>query len=161
MTDGLGQRVSALETNAPTKVSDLTNDKKYQTETEVSAAINKAVAAADHLKRKSVASTGDIDLKAADAAQYIYMVPKGTAGTSDKYDEYMVIDGVLEKMGDWKVDLSGYVQKETGKGLSTNDYTSADKQKVTNMEKTMDARITASMATGTEVNAMLDELFGS
>ena len=151
VTDGLGQRVSALETNAPTKVGDLTNDKKYQTETEVSAAINKAVAAADHLKRKSVASTGDIDLKAADAAQYIYMVPKGTAGTSDKYDEYM----------DWKVDLSGYVQKEAGKGLSTNDYTSADKQKVTNMEKTMDARITASMATDTEVNAMLDELFGS
>ena len=160
VTDGLGQRVSALETNAPTKVGDLTNDKKYQTETEVSA-INKAVAAADHLKRKIVASTGDIDLKAADAAQYIYMVPKGTAGTSDKYDEYMVIDGVLEKMGDWKVDLSGYVQKEAGKGLSTNDYTSADKQKVTNMEKTMDARITASMATDTEVNAMLDELFGS
>ena len=159
VTDGLGQRVSALETNAPTKVSDLTNDKKYQTETEVSAAINKAVAAADHLKRKNVASTGNIDLKAADAAQYIYMVPKGTAGTSDKYDEY--IDGVLEKMGDWKVDLSGYVQKEAGKGLSTNDYTSADKQKVTNMEKTMDARITASMATDTEVNAMLDELFGS
>lgn len=77
VTDGLGQRVSALETNAPTKVGDLTNDKKYQTETEVSAAINKAVAAADHLKRKTVASTGDIDLKAADAAQYIYMVPKG------------------------------------------------------------------------------------
>ena len=158
VTDGLGQRVSALETNTPTKVSDLTNDKKYQTETEVSAAINKAVAAADHLKRKNVASTGNIDLK---AAEYIYMVPKGTAGTSDKYDEYMVIDGVLEKMGDWKVDLSGYVQKEAGKGLSTNDYTSADKQKVTNMEKTMDARITASMATDTEVNAMLDELFGS
>ena len=89
------------------------------------------------------------------------MVPKGTAGTSDKYDEYMVIDGVLEKMGDWKVDLSGYVKKEAGKGLSTNDYTSADKQKVTNMEKTMNARITASMATDTEVNAMLDELFGS
>ena len=31
VTDGLGQSVSALETNAPTKVSDLTNDKKYQT----------------------------------------------------------------------------------------------------------------------------------
>ena len=28
VTDGLGQRVSALETNAPTKVGDLTNDKK-------------------------------------------------------------------------------------------------------------------------------------
>lgn len=162
ISGGIDNSMQAFaETYAPTKVGDLTNDKKYQTETEVSAAINKAVAAADHLKRKIVASTGDIDLKAADAAQYIYMVPKGTADTSDKYDEYMVINGVLEKMGDWKVDLSGYVQKEAGKGLSTNDYTSADKQKVTNMEKTMDARITASMATDTEVNAMLDELFGS
>ena len=84
VTDGLGQRVSALETNAPTKVGDLTNDKKYQTETEVSAAINKAVAAADHLKRKSVASTGDIDLKAADAAQsrrVLLVPPTSTTST--------------------------------------------------------------------------------
>lgn len=147
----------SVDITVPTKVSDLTNDSKFQTDTEVAAAI----AAADHMKRKIVNSTADIDLEAADASQYIYMVKKGSTKTGDKYDEYMVIDGVLEKMGDWKVDLSGYVQKEAGKGLSTNDYTSADKQKVTNMEKTMDARITASMATDTEVNAMLDELFGS
>ena len=119
----------------PTKVGDLTNDKKYQTDTEVSAAISKAVAAADHLKRKIVESTSAIDLKAADASQYIYMVPKGTAGDADKYDEYMVIDGVLEKMGDWGVDLSNYVQKETGKGLSTNDYTNAEKTKLGGIEE--------------------------
>ena len=63
VTDGLGQRVSALETNAPTKVGDLTNDKKYQTETEVSAAINKAVAAADHLKRSVPAYTAGHAIK--------------------------------------------------------------------------------------------------
>ena len=80
-------------------------------------------------------STADIDLKAADASQYIYMVSKGTAGEADKYDEYMVIDGVLEKMGDWGVDLSGYVQKETGKGLSTNDYTTAEKTKLGGIEE--------------------------
>lgn len=118
-----------------TQVGDLTNDKKYQTDTEVSAAISKAVAAADHLKRKIVESTSAIDLKAADASQYIYMVPKGTAGDADKYDEYMVIDGVLEKMGDWGVDLSNYVQKETGKGLSTNDYTDAEKTKLGGIEE--------------------------
>ena len=119
----------------PTKVGDLTNDKKYQTDTEVSTAISKAVAAADHLKRKVVESTSAIDLKAADASQYIYMVPKGSAGDADKYDEYMVIDGVLEKMGDWGVDLSGYVQKEAGKGLSTNDYTTAEKTKLGGIEE--------------------------
>ena len=119
----------------PTKVGDLTNDKKYQTDTEVSTAISKAVAAADHLKRKVVESTSAIDLKAADASQYIYMVPKGSAGDADKYDEYMVIDGVLEKMGDWGVDLSGYVQKEAGKGLSTNDFTTAEKTKLSGIEE--------------------------
>lgn len=130
--NGTAQAITnkAVDIKIPTKVGDLTNDQKFQTETEVSTAISKAVAAADHLKRKIVASTADIDLKAADASQYIYMVPKGTAGDADKYDEYMVINGVLEKMGDWSVDLSGYVQKETGKGLSTNDYTTAEKTKL-------------------------------
>lgn len=118
-----------------TQVGNLTKSQKFQTETQVSTAISKAVAAADHLKRKVVNSTADIDLKAADASQYIYMVSKGTAGEADKYDEYMVIDGVLEKMGDWGVDLSGYVQKETGKGLSTNDYTTAEKTKLGGIEE--------------------------
>ena len=135
--NGTAQAVSnkAVDIKMPTKVGDLTNDQKFQTETEVSTAISKAVAAADHLKRKIVASTADIDLKAADASQAIYMVPKGTAGDADKYDEYMVINGVLEKMGDWGVDLSGYVQKETGKGLSTNDYTTAEKTKLGGIEE--------------------------
>ena len=53
----------------PIKVSDLTNDSKFQTDTEVAAAI----AAADHMKRKIVDSTADIDLDAADASQYIYI----------------------------------------------------------------------------------------
>lgn len=145
----------------PTKVGDLTNDKKYQTDTEVSAAISKAVAAADHLKRKIVESTSAIDLKAADASQYIYMVPKGTAGDADKYDEYMVIDGVLEKMGDWGVDLSNYVQKETGKGLSTNDYTDAEKTKLGGMGTTIDKAIADHTATDAEVSEMLTEVFGA
>lgn len=110
----------------PTKVSDLTNDSKFQTENEVAA----AVAAADHMKRKIVANTDAIDLTADDADQYIYMVLKSSTKTGDKYDEYMVIEGVLEKVGDWAVDLSNYVQKEDGKGLSTNDYTTAEKEKL-------------------------------
>ena len=150
--NGTAQAITnkAVDIKIPTKVGDLTNDQKFQTETEVSTAISKAVAAADHLKRKIVASTADIDLKAADASQYIYMVPKGTAGDADKYDEYMVINGVLEKMGDWGVDLSGYVQKETGKGLSTNDYTADDKTKLDGM----------SIASDADVTAMLTEIFG-
>lgn len=76
------------------------------------AAIAAAVSSADHLKRKIVDSTADINLTAADASQYIYMVKKGTSVTGDTYDEYMVINGALEKVGDWGVDLSDYVKTE-------------------------------------------------
>lgn len=116
----------AVDITVPTKVSDLDNDSKFQTDTEVAAAI----AAADHMKRKIVDSTSDIDLAAEDASQYIYMVKKSSTKTGDKYDEYMVLDGALEKVGDWEVDLSNYQTKEDGKGLSTNDYTNEDKAKL-------------------------------
>lgn len=69
------------------------------TATEIASAIAAAIAGADHLSRVKVTSVDDIDVSADGAEKKIYMVPKGTAGTSDTYDEYMVIDGVLEKSG--------------------------------------------------------------
>lgn len=81
------------------------------TKTEADKAIADAVAAADHLKRKKVDSVDDIDVSAADATQYIYMVPTGLEEDDDKYDEYMVIDGAVEKVGSWEVDLSNYATK--------------------------------------------------
>lgn len=157
----------------PVKVSDLENDAGYQTATEVAA----AVAAADHLKRKKVASVDAIDLTADDADQYIYMVPKTGGKNGDKYDEYLVLDGILEPVGDWKVDLSGYVQKEDGKGLSTNDYTAEDKAKLggiaagaTKVEASdtegaikvngIDVQV-VTISTDAEVAEMLDEVFGT
>ena len=71
--------------------------------------IAEAIAKAPHLERKKVDSVEAIDVAAEDADKYIYMVPK-TAGDGDHYDEYMVIDGAVEKMGDWKVDLSEYAK---------------------------------------------------
>ena len=126
---------------------------KAHTETQVA----QGIAAADHLKRKIVANTDAIDLTAADADKYIYMVLKSSAKSGNKYEEYMVIDGAVEKVGDWEVDLSGYakaadvVAKEDGKGLSSNDYTDADKAKLDSLEA----------ATDEEVAAMLAEVFGT
>lgn len=129
--------LGAVAAAIPTKVSDLENDSKFQTDTDVAAAI----AAADHLKRKKVDSVDDIDVEADDADQYIYMVPKAGGENGDKYDEYMVLDGGVEPVGDWAVDLSGYVQKEDGKGLSTNDYTDADKDKLASVEDGADVNV--------------------
>ena len=106
---------------------------------DIGASIAAAVAAADHLQRKKVDSVEAIDLTADDADRYIYMVPKTGGKNGDKYDEYMVLDGAVEPVGDWKVDLSGYVQeedlsgyvqKEEGKGLSSNDYTDEEMSKL-------------------------------
>lgn len=133
LVNGVEQSISeakGVDITMPTKVSDLTNDSKFQTDTEVAAAI----AAADHMKRKIVTSTDDIDLEAADASQYIYMVPKSKTKTGDKYDEYMVLDGVLEKVGDWEIDLSNYVQKDGDKVLSTNDFTNELLEKLNGIE---------------------------
>ena len=82
------------------------------------------------IKRVIKNSIAEIDVEAEDADQYIYMVPAENAEAGDSYNEYMVIGGVLERVGDWGVDLSDYalasdvntalgnkVDKEVGKSL--------------------------------------------
>jgi len=41
------------------------------------------------------------------------MIPTGLQYDDDKYDEYIVIDGKLEKVGSWEVDLKDYVTKDS------------------------------------------------
>ncbi|MCI8303869.1 MAG: hypothetical protein HFF52_04485 [Lawsonibacter sp.] len=48
------------------------------------------------------------------------------------------------------VDLTGYVEKEAGKGLSSNDYTDEEKARLNSLD----------FAADEEVAAMLDEVFG-
>ena len=87
------------------KLEEKANKSDIYTKTEVEGLI----AAADHLKRITVAGVESINVLADDAEQYIYMVPNTETGN---YDEYMVIDGEVEKVGDWKVDLTDYATKE-------------------------------------------------
>lgn len=141
------------------------------------AAAAAAVAASAHLKRKKVDSVESIDLTAADADLYIYLVPRADAKDGNKYDEYMILDGAVEKVGDWGVDLSGYQQKEDGKGLSANDYTDEEKAKLAGIAEGAtkveasdtpgciksngeDVRV-VTFATDAEVNAVLDAAFGT
>ena len=98
-----------------------------------------------------VESTDEIDVSADDADRYIYLVPNGAEDGDNVCDEYIVVDGALEKIGTTAVDLSGVVEKEEGKGLSTNDFTDADKAKLDSIE----------FATDTEVDEMLDGVFGT
>ena len=143
--NGTAQTITdkAVDIAVPVNVSQLANDSKYQTEEQVAAAI----AAMDHLQRKKVASKDDIDPTATDADKYIYMVPKTGGQNGDKYDEYMVLDGAIEPVGDWAVDLSGYQEKQEGAGL----YPDADKEKLAGMM----------IATDAEVAEVLDAVFSA
>ena len=105
---GLHKGLEDLEALLNTKANASDTYKK----TEIDAAIAAAVAGANHLQRKIVNSKEEIDIAAEDAHLFIYMVPTGLQYEDDKYDEYVIIDGILEKVGSWEVDLTNYVTKD-------------------------------------------------
>lgn len=129
--EGVNNQVSALQTTVADLAKELGDpadgdkvatgvyaelDKKANaadvyTKTEV----DEAIAAADHLQRKIVASYTAIttfinEYGAEEAAKYIFMVPESdTTADGNIYEEYMVIDGVIEVVGKWATDLTDYV----------------------------------------------------
>lgn len=60
----------------------------------------------NRLIRKIVDSVDNIDTTADDATSYIYMVRNSNEEGDDFYDEYIVIGGRIEKIGNTSVDLS-------------------------------------------------------
>ena len=113
-----------VNVSVPTKVSQLTNDKTYQTKTEVENTVKKAVAGSKHTSFQKVSSVP----AAADAKEDVmYLVMNSVTKHYDIYAK--IVDDAgnfkMELLDDTTVDLSGYVQKEAGKGLSHNDFTDA------------------------------------
>lgn len=125
------------------------------TKTETEAFVNKAVLDADHLKRIIVDSVDDIDPNGEKADQFIYMVPVATEEqeVDDKFDEYMVIDGKVEKVGSWKVDLGDYLTIESFNTTIEDYYT---KTEITDLIK----EITGGESAAT-VKAQLEEYISS
>lgn len=60
--------------------------------------VNARIAEADHLSYEKINDLAEADLT---ASNKVYLVPKAEAGTDDAYDEYLVQDGALEKIGSW------------------------------------------------------------
>ncbi len=93
------------DATVPTKVSELTNDNNYQTDTDVSAAIAAAIAATGHASFEKVNSLPS----AADAEDNVlYLIMNST---TNHYDIYAKIGGNMELLDDTTVDLSGYALK--------------------------------------------------
>lgn len=60
------------------------------------------------LSYKVVVNKEEIDIMAKNADLFIYLVGDGT----NQYSEYMVINGKLEKIGDWELDLEPYAKRD-------------------------------------------------
>lgn len=100
--EGLSTAVEGLRTD----LNNLTENVYTKEETDTKIAT--AIAATPHLKRIKVDKFEDIDPTAENAEQYIYMVPSGLTEDDNKYYEYIVIDGVIEPVGAWEVNLDDY-----------------------------------------------------
>lgn len=78
------------------------------------------IAKSGHLVYKKVTSLDDIqaDIDSADAnvSNTIYLVPVLEGLVNDLYDEYMVIDGNIERLGSWEVNLDNYATKNDLEG---------------------------------------------
>lgn len=119
--NGTAQTVTNKSVNitVPTKTSALTNDSGYQTSSQVSTAVQKAISESGHASFQKVSAVPAV----ADAAENImYLVMNST---TKHYDIYAKIKGdsgtyTMELLDDTTVDLSGKVDKETGKSLMTD-----------------------------------------
>ena len=114
----------SMKAAIPTKVSQLTNDSNFQTNEQVAAAIQTAIAESGHAIFQKVDAVPE---PAEAQSNILYLVLNED---TQHYDIYAKIGEEMELLDDTTVDLSNYVQKEAGKGLSTNDYTTEEKEKL-------------------------------
>ena len=130
--NGTAQTIASdksVNITVPTNTSQLANDSTFQTSAQVVAAINTAISKSGHASFQKVDAVPEVDT----AQENILYLVMNT--TTKHYDIYAKIKGdgdnyTMELLDDTTVDLSGKVDKVAGKGLSTNDYTTADKTKL-------------------------------
>lgn len=121
----------------PTKISQLTNDSKYQTDTEVAATVATAIAETKHVSFET-ADAAPTASEAKDDVMYLVMNTE-----TNHYDIYAKVGTEVVRLDDTTVDLSEYaktadmntaldakVDAVEGMGLSSNDYTSDEKTKL-------------------------------
>lgn len=102
--NGTAQTVTSKSVNitVPTKVSALTNDSGYQTNSQVQTLINNAISGITGIEFSVVTS-----LPATGSKGVIYLVSH-SHGAGDSYDEYIWVNNAFEKIGNTDIDLSGY-----------------------------------------------------
>ena len=112
--DDLTAKGYASAVDIPTKTSQLTNDSSFVTESDLTAKgyadktyVGEQIAQSEHLKREIVTVLPEPSV--ADE-HTIYMLKDDSVKGSDKYKEYMLIEGVVQCVGDTSVDLTDYAK---------------------------------------------------
>lgn len=105
--NGTAQTITkkGVDITVPTKVSQIANDSKFQTDTQVSSAITKAISGVTSFKY-SVVET----LPQTGVAGTIYLKANSGSGTNI-YDEFIWVNSKFEQLGTKQIDLSGYALK--------------------------------------------------
>lgn len=100
----------------PTKVSDLTNDSLFQTQSQVSTAIATAVGKITGISFSIVESLPTMGQNGV-----IYLISHSHSDSGDSYDEYAWIASAskYEKLGNTDVDLSGYLKISDMSAITT------------------------------------------
>ena len=173
--NGTAQTITdkAVDITVPTKVSDLTNDSKFQSDTEVSTAIQTAIAATGHASFEVVES---VPTAASASENVLYLVKNSKTGY---YDIYALVSGEVVLLDDTTVDLTNYVTSEglasavaglikltdisvtvTGSGNAITAITYDSATGVFTVTKGTTFITEADVATDAEVTEMLTEVFG-
>lgn len=103
LTNSLDEKADAATTLAGYGITDA------YTKTETEEKIAEAIADSSHLERTIVTTLPEVS--AADE-NTIYMILKTDGSGNQLYDEYFLVNGAFEKIGDTAVDLTGYVTTE-------------------------------------------------
>ena len=128
--EGLLNADSVLNTQLENKADKTSVYTKKETEDK----INELISSSQHLIRKifnSKEEAEDFIAEINNPTDYVYLI-KNNSDTADKYAEYLYIDGSLEPVGSWDVNLDGYV---TEKDLETALSNKVDISVVSELEK--------------------------
>ena len=98
------------------------------TKNETESKINELIAGKNHLSYEIKPNKEAIELTNPDNQNKVFLISRATAdGEDNNYDEFMIINGSLEKIGDWKADLTNYIQAGDSRLLTDEQKTKLEK----------------------------------
>lgn len=109
----------SLNIHIPVNVSELSNDRKYQTDTEVAASIAAAVGEITGFDFKVLG--GEEELPETGEKGTIYLKPVGGSEDKNIHEEFIWIGNKYEKLGTTAVDLSTYWNESNLTAITTGE----------------------------------------